>query len=148
MTRRSGFTLIELVITFVVAGLILAIVGRALGNVQRRLAADQGMKTFEALHARTRAHAVERGGASLVVDVAGDSASVVQNGNVLETIYFQSELGVDLRSEAANPMVICMNSRGYGDESCMSFNTTVTLGFVAGDNTESVEILPLGQIKR
>jgi prepilin-type N-terminal cleavage/methylation domain-containing protein len=150
MTRRSGFTIIELVVTIVVAAALLTLVSRALGDVQRRIAADQAMKTYEAMHARARAHAVERGTTvRLILDTAGDSASVVlPDGEVLETVHFQSELGVDVQSGASNPVEVCMTARGYGDASCMSFNGTVTLSFASGRDTVALQLLPLGQIKR
>ena len=150
MTRRAGFTLIELTVTIVVAGLILSLVGRALGDVQRRLAAQQAMKTFEALQARTRAHAIERGTeVDLVLDTDGDSASIVLAGRVLETIHFRSELGVDVWSNASsNPVTVCLNPRGYGDPSCMSFTSVINVYFGAGSDTVSLHMLPLGQIVR
>lgn len=150
MTRRAGFTLIELTIVIVVSAALLTLVTRALGDVQRRIAADQAMKTYEAAHARARAHAVERGGTvRLILDTAGDSASVVAaGGELLETVYFGAELGVDVQSSASNPVVVCMTARGYGDASCMSFNSVVTLSFASGRDTVALELLPLGQIKR
>lgn len=150
MTRRAGFSLIELLVTIVVAAALLTLVSRALGNVQGRIAADQAMKTYEAMHARTRAHAVERGSTvSLVLDTGADSASVVmRGGEVLETIHFGAELGIDVRSTASSPITVCMTARGYGDSSCMSFNSVISIGFASGRDTVSLELLPLGQIKR
>lgn len=150
MIRRYGFTLIELVVAIVVAAALMTLVSRALGDVQRRIAADQAMKSYEAMHARARAHAVERGGTvRLVLDTAGDSVSIVlPGGEVLETLHFQPELGVDVRSSAANPIEVCTTARGYGDASCMSFNSTVTLSFASGRDTVSLQLLPLGQIRR
>jgi prepilin-type N-terminal cleavage/methylation domain-containing protein len=150
MTRRAGFTIIELVVTIVVTAALLTLVSRALGGVQGRIAADQASKTYEALHARARAHAVERGTTvRLSLDTAADTAALsLPDGEVLEMIDFRAELGVDVRSAASNPVVVCMTSRGYGETSCMSFNSTVTLSFTAGRDTASLQLLSLGQIKR
>jgi prepilin-type N-terminal cleavage/methylation domain-containing protein len=150
MTRRSGFTLIELVIVIIVGGLILTIVGRALGDVRQRIAADQALKTFESMHARARAHAIERGtDVFLTLDSTGDSASIRIGADVIETIHFGAELGVDVSSNAAvNPVQVCMTARGYGDSDCMSYNNTLTVFFGARGDTASIQLLPLGQLKR
>jgi prepilin-type N-terminal cleavage/methylation domain-containing protein len=149
MARRAGFTLIELAITLVVSGVLLTMVGRALGDAQRRIAADQAMKTYEAMHARARAHAIERGtNVLLVLDTSADTAAISIGGDVIETTHFRAELGVDVWSDASNPVQVCMTSRGYGDASCMSFNSTVRLSFGTGSDTSSVQLLSLGQLKR
>lgn len=149
MTRRAGFTLIELTITIVVAALLLAIVGRAMGSVRERLATQQAQKTYEALHARARAHAIEQGrNARVILDVNGDSAFIVKNGQTVETVHFDDEFGVDVRSAAKNPIVVCMNSRGYADESCTSFSSTIQIGFYSRSDTAAIHIRPLGQIVR
>ncbi len=149
-TRRAGFTIIELAVTIVVAAALLTLVSRALGTAQQRVAADQAQKTYEALHARARAHAVERGTTvRLVLDTEADSASVVlPDGEILETVHFGPELNVDVQSAATSPVVVCTTARGYGDASCMSFNATVTLSFVAGNDQATLQLLPLGQIRR
>jgi hypothetical protein len=86
---------------------------------------------------------------SLVLDTGADSASVVmRGGEVLETIHFGAELGIDVRSTASSPITVCMTARGYGDSSCMSFNSVISIGFASGRDTVSLELLPLGQIKR
>jgi hypothetical protein len=138
------------VIVIIVGGLILTIVGRALGDVRHRIAADQALKTFESMHARARAHAIERGtDVLLVLDAAGDSVSVRIGADVIETIHFGAELGVDVTSNAStNPVQVCMTARGYGEADCMSYNNVVTVTFGSGGESASVQLLPLGQLKR
>jgi len=144
MRRSSGFTLVEVVIALMFAAILLGISVSAFGGLQERMAAGQALRTFQSLHARTRAQAVARGLMSqLVVDGAGDSGTIRRAGQRLETIRFRSEFGVDLVGES---FVLCMGSRGYADTGCNSFTEPVKLGFSRGGDTEVVAILPMGQL--
>lgn len=144
MRRASGFTLIEVVIALMFAAILLGVSVSAFGEVQSRMAAGQAVRAFHGLHARARAQAVERGlSTQLVVDVAGDSVTIRRAGQRLETIRFQSELGVDL---VGSSFVLCMGSRGFADPSCNSFTEPVKLGFSRGNDTEAVAVLPMGQL--
>jgi len=149
MRRRAGFTVIELTVTMVVAGILLVLLTRTLGNVRQRLAADQAVEVFVALLARTRAHAIEQGATMrLVLDTSADTASIVRSGAAIETIYFGADLAVDVESDGTNPVVVCMTARGYGDPDCASFSGKVSLTFLAGSDTAAAGLLPLGQVVR
>jgi prepilin-type N-terminal cleavage/methylation domain-containing protein len=145
MQRRSGFTLIEVVIALMFAAILLGVAVTAFGSLQTRMATGQAVRSFQALHARARASAIESGTfARLFVDLAADSVSVRRGGNVLETIHFQEELGVDIEGEYN--FLLCMGPRGYADPDCSTFSTPVKLAFTLGEDSEVVEILPLGQL--
>jgi type II secretory pathway pseudopilin PulG len=144
MRRTSGFTVIEVVIVLMFAAVLLGVSMSAFGEVQSRMAADQAVRAFHGLHARARAQAVERGIATqLVVDVGGDSVTIRRAGQRLETIRFQSDLGVDL---VGSSFVLCMGPRGFADPGCNSFSEPVKLGFSRGGDTEAVAVLPMGQL--
>lgn len=146
MRRRQGFTVIELVVVIVVAGILIMIAIQAMGAVQHRMASEQAARTFQTLHARARAHAIEGGtNTRLVVDVAGDSVSVRRGGDALETIRFREEFGVDITGSS---LILCMGPRGYADTDCNSFTSPITLSFTQNGKTESVQLLPLGQLVR
>jgi len=136
--------MIEMVVALVVGAILLGIALQAFGGLQQRMSTGQAMRTFQGLHARARAQAIETGSlARLWVDVAGDSVTLRRSGNVLETVRFRSELGVDLRGTS---FILCMGPQGYANPDCNSFSSPVTLAFVVGGESESVQLLPMGQL--
>ena len=145
MDRIRGFTLLEVVIALVIGSILTSIAMSGFGNARGPYAVRGARNTFAALHARTRAQAIEAGARVLLfVDVAGDSA-FIWGGQNLETVKFGEELNVDLRSSLGN-LRICMNARGFADPDCNSFSSTARLQFSHNADTASVEILPLGQL--
>jgi len=145
MDRIRGFTLVEVVIVLVIGSILMSIAMTGFGNARGPCAVRGARSTFAALHARTRAQAIEAGARVLLfVDVAGDSAFIWEGQN-LETIRFDEELNVDLRSTGGN-LRICMNARGFADPDCNSFDATAVLEFWHNADQASVEILPLGQL--
>lgn len=144
MSRSRGFTFLELVVAIAVAGILLSITIRTFGSVRHSFAAQQGRQVFESLHARARAQAIESGTVTrLVVDVDGDSISLVRGAAVLETIRMRSQMDVDI---VGSSLVLCMNSRGFADTACNSFAKPTELVFESGSEKEAVLLLPLGQI--
>jgi hypothetical protein len=96
--------------------------------------------------ARTRAHAIETGATALLVaDTRGDSVMIFKEGQLIENVRFQEEIGVDLQAEAST-VRLCMNARGFADTGCNSFNSSTALVFASGTRSGSVTILPLGQL--
>ncbi|MEJ2539794.1 MAG: prepilin-type N-terminal cleavage/methylation domain-containing protein [Gemmatimonadota bacterium] len=146
MHSKQGFTMVEMVIAISVAAILLGIVTQAFGEVQNRFAAQQGLRLFEAMHARARAHAVEGGvNTQLWVDTPGDSIWLVRGGQTLEVVRFDDELGVEITG-SPNYFRLCMGPRGFADTDCTSFSSPASLTFAQGANERSVEILPLGQL--
>lgn len=146
MKRTSGFTLVEVVIALIFAAILLGVAVSAFGAVINRSAASQGLQAFQSLHARARAHAIEGGQNTMLwVDTPGDSVWLTRGGEVLETVRFSQELGVEIRG-APNFFRLCMGPRGYADVDCNSFTTTAKLEFSQGGNALYVEVLPMGQL--
>lgn len=142
---RRGFTLIELVIAVLIGSILTSIALSSYGNARGAFAVRGARNTFASLHARARAQAIESGATILLVaDVTGDSVYLSDGSNILESVDFGGELNVDVR--AAGNVRLCMNSRGYADTDCNSFNSSATVTFAAGVDTASVQILPLGQL--
>lgn len=146
--RRSvrGFTVVELVITLLIGSILTSIALASFGNARGRFAVRGARTTFATVHARARAHAIELGGIVRVwVDVSGDSVVLLDpDGVTLENIHFADEFNVDLR--ATSSFRLCMNARGYADESCGTVSTVVTLEFWQNADSATVKILPLGQL--
>ena len=145
MERRSGFTILEMVVTLVVAGILLRLVVLASGPVMDRMSVDAARTSFTSLAARARARAVERGQTVILsVDPATDSAWVSQGATLVESIAFRTESGVDVR--APSLMAICLGPRGFGDLSCASFTGSQQVTFSRGGATKSLTMRPLGYL--
>jgi len=146
MRAPRGFTIIELVIALLVGSILTSIALSSYGKAQGRFAVRGARNTFVAMHARTRATAIERGTTvRLVIDAGGDSITVTRGATTVEKIRFGDELHVDIQSASGN-LLLCMNPRGYADTGCTSFSSAVTLVFRQNADTASVRILPLGQL--
>jgi prepilin-type N-terminal cleavage/methylation domain-containing protein len=142
---RRGFTVLELIIALVIGSILTSIALTSYHNAQGRFAVRGARDMFASLQARARAQAISSGSTiRVVVDVSGDSVYLWQSGTNLETHRFADE-HVDLHSDVGN-FYLCMNSRGYADDTCNSFSTSATLTFVQNGDSASVEILPLGQL--
>lgn len=111
------------------------------------LSAVAARQAYLALHARTRAQAIEFGStARLMLDIPGDSAWIVQGGNTIAAYHFSND-GVDVQSSSSDAVVqMCMIARGYSEPRCNSFDGSVTIHFVTAQVTESVVLLPMGQV--
>jgi len=149
MNRRSrGFTIIEMIVALVVGGILTSIALVSYHNVRGRFSVRGARNSFAALQARARADAIERGQDTwLVADMAGDSVYLVRGGTTLETMHFDDEFHVDLRSTSGD-FRLCMTPRGYADPGCSgSISSIVTLQFWQNADSCSVQVLPMGQLE-
>lgn len=143
---RRGFTLLELIIALVIGSILTTIALTSYKHAQGHIAVRGARDRFASLEAHARAQAIQAGSiVRIVVDVAGDSVSLWQNGsNLNETIHYADD-HVDLTSSVGD-FTLCMNSRGYADTSCNTFPNAATLTFWQNADSTAVEILPLGQL--
>ncbi len=139
---NKGSSLIEIVMVLLIGGVLLDISIAATGSVSASLSLNAAERSFVALHARARAHAVERGTtADFHVDPAGDSIWIEVDGETLEVAHYDA---IDL--EADGPITVCMSPRGTADPRCNSFSGVATVTFEAGGESSSLDILPLGKV--
>ena len=147
MTKRTGFTVLELVVVIMMGIALTSIAIRSMAGVQQRMSVRQARNVYASVHARARAQAIEFGQRVMVeIDPAGDSIWVTRNDTTLEVIRLFDEMGVDIQTSES--VTVCMNSRGFADTGCNSFDEdeTVTLLFTLGADSSSLQILPLGQV--
>jgi len=134
-------------VVLLVGGILTSIALSGFGRARGAYAVRGARNTMSALHARARAQAIERGTrVILFVDPGADSVSVTRGGTVLETIRFANEMQVDIRTSTGTAVRLCMNARGYADESCNSFTTPVSISFWHNADSASVRLLTLGQL--
>jgi len=149
MNRRPrGFTIIEMTIALVVGAILTSIALVSYRNASGRFSVRGARNSFVTLQARARADAIEGGRNTwLVADMGGDSVYLERGGTTLETMHFDDEFHVDLRSSSGS-FRLCMTPRGYADPDCSgSISSIVTLQFWQNADSCSVQILPMGQLE-
>ena len=145
--RRSGFSIIELVVVIMVGSVLTSIAITSFNGVSGRFATKGALQTFMAMHARTRAHAVEYGQmVRLNLDPVGDSIWLSRAGDVLEVLDFGEEFNVDIRTSTDSDLSLCINARGFADVACNNFSSPVTVTFSLASDTASIQVLTLGQM--
>jgi len=145
--RRRGFTVLELMVVVVVGAALSQMAIKGFGYVRNQVSAREARTVFGAMVARTRAQAIESGQRTLLIaDAQGDSVMILANGGVVETIRFGKDLGIDIQGPPGMTR-ICMTPRGYANPDCNSFSSPIKLAFVQGPKSDTVEVLPLGQIR-
>ena len=145
--RRSGFSIIELVVVLMVGSVLTSIAITEFNGVSGRFAVKGARQTLMSMHARGRVQAVEFGQTvKLHVDPGGDSIWLSRDGEVLDVLDFGKEFNVDIQTSTDSEVRVCMNPRGFADTGCNSFTSPVTITFVLASDSASVLILTLGQM--
>ncbi len=143
---RLGFTMIELVVVILIGSILTSIALSSYSNAKSRFAVSGARNTFISLHARARAQAIEQGqNVRLLIDMDGDSVVLVtESGTTLENLQYGDEFDVDLQGTGS--FRLCMNPRGFADESCNNFSSAVLVEFWQAGDSSTVKMLPLGQL--
>ena len=145
--RRSGFSIIELVVVLMVGSVLTSIAIKEFNGVSGRFAVKGARQTLMSMHARARMQAVELGQTvKLNIDPVGDSIWLSRGAVVLDVVNFGREFNVDVQTSSDAEIQVCMNPRGFADTGCNNFSSPVTITFVLTSDTTSVLILPLGQM--
>ena len=145
--RRSGFSVVELVVVLMVGSVLTSIAIRNFSGVSGRFAVKGARQTLMSMHARARAQAVEYGQTvRLNMSASGDSAWLSRDSEILETVNFGAEFNVDLKTSTDADVRVCMNPRGFADTGCNNYSSPVTVMFLLTSDTASVRIFTLGQM--
>ena len=129
---NKGYALIEVVSVFMIGGVL----ANMAMSVTAWFSVNAAQESVVALHARARAHAVERGRTvEFHLDPAGDSAWVEIDGETLEVARFDD---VDL--QASGDITLCMTPRRIADTQCNSFSGVETVTFEVRGESSSLDI--------
>jgi len=151
--RNRGFTLTELIVVLILAGVAMAIVSPSLGRAFRRTGVRAAVDEFASTHSLARAAAVRYGRvAELHID-AGNGRFWVEvdtstAGGVKDTVgvvKYVSSHGVSVTS---NRTILCFDGRGLPTTRGSCQAADATLVFSSGGRTDSVTVSALGRVFR
>lgn len=153
--RRAGFTILELMIVMIIAGVIATIAIPRMGSVQARQSAQNARDAFVWMGTRARARAIERGTTQLLkIDPASDRAWIIKRNptsaaDTAQVVDFQGEFDATVSTSTGSVVTICYNTRGYAWAcDAASPTTDVIVSFETGRETATARVRPLGQIER
>lgn len=145
--RSGGFTLIEILVAVTVGMVLTGIAAMNTVGARATYGLSAAERAFGGLHARARAHAVERGTTvRFHVDAGTDSVWVSVGGDVLDGINLQREFGVDVAVDGSS-FHLCFTPRGFANPACSSSSGAQKVVFYRGNRTRSLAVLPLGQVQ-
>lgn len=144
----DGFTLVELTVVVLIAGIILAMTAVAFSSYAQRAAARGAAQTFSADLRLARNYAL-RAREAVRIEFVEDSSSyrvVVTSGDTLSARYFRSDRG-DFRIDSLRLQVtgdtLHFDADGELDSSVLSSGTATAL-FSAGGTTYQVQFNATG----
>lgn len=148
MGNRRGFSIMEMVVVVAIVGVLSTITIQRIGPAKSQYSVRSSRTALATMVQRARAHAVEGAGLTrLVMDNVNDVAYLIQGADTLETLRVSDEFDADMStSGGANAEWICMNSKGYADTRCTSFSNRLTVSFTINEYSDSLAILPMGQV--
>ncbi len=143
---RGGFTLIEMVVVIVVGMILVSIATRGLSGVRNSAAVRNGEQILASMHARARAHAIERGEPSILrINPTTDVVTIEIGSDTIDIVRFLAALSVDIAVDAT--LIICFHPRGYTYPGCSNISVATGVVLTTGGESRTTTFLPLGQIK-
>ena len=138
----------ELIVVVTVVGVLSTITVQRIGPAKAQYSVRSSRTAVATMIQRARAHAVEGAGLTrLVMDNVNDAAYLIQGTDTLESLRLGADFDADLStSGGANAEWVCMNSKGIADTRCTSFSNRLTVSFTINEYTDSLQILPMGQV--
>lgn len=138
----------EMVVVLGVVGVLSTITIQRIGPAKAQYSVRSSRTAVATMVQRARAHAVEGAGLTrLVMDNVNDAAYLIQGTDTLEALDLGTNFDADMStSGGANAEWVCMNSKGFADARCTSFTNPLTVSFTINEYTDSLRILPMGQV--
>lgn len=150
--RRSGFTVMEMLIVMLVVALMAGVAVPTIISTQRRMGMKNAANGVLFLGSRARSHAANRGAIALLeIDPATDQGWIRFGGDTLTGSFvdFEEEFAVDLDVvDGGGKLTICYSPRGYAQPGCADVpRLPVYVTFTRGGRRDSVQIKALGQVE-
>jgi prepilin-type N-terminal cleavage/methylation domain-containing protein len=154
--RRPGFSMIELAIVLVIAGIMASFTIPNFNQTARMRMAQNARDSFVWMGAQARSRAIEMGTTWLLeVDPISERAWIVRRNPTLATdtlkmVNFVTEFGATITTSTSNKVTLCFNSRGYAwpCNTTTSPTAAVNVTFSHAQRTATARVRPLGQMVR
>jgi len=151
--RKNGFTVTELVIVLLLAGIVVAVATPTLSSAFRRTATQAAVDEFISTHTLARSVAVRYGRtAELHINSATErfwvEVDTSSAGGVSDTVGVVKDLtgmGVGVASDRT---VVCFDSRGLPTTRGVCEAADATLIFTAPGRADTLQITALGRVLR
>ncbi|UCC81541.1 MAG: GspH/FimT family pseudopilin [Gemmatimonadota bacterium] len=151
--RNKGFTIVELIIVLVMAGVIMAVISPSLSRAFRRTGVRAAVDEFSSTHSLARSAAVRFGRmAELHIDVDASAFWVEVDtssaGGVMDTVgvvKYQQGNDVTIKSTRA---LLCFDARGLPTTRGACEAPDAEIVFSSGSRVDTITITALGRILR
>ncbi|UCC71557.1 MAG: prepilin-type N-terminal cleavage/methylation domain-containing protein [Gemmatimonadota bacterium] len=151
--RNKGFTIAELIIVLVMAGIVMAIISPSLSRAFRRTGVRAAVDEFSSTHSLARSAAVRFGRmAELHIDTIGMSFWVEVDtssaGGVKDTVgVVKYQQGNDVTIESTRGL-LCFDARGLPTTRGACEAPDARLIFTSGSREDTINITALGRVLR
>lgn len=148
---RPGYTIVEMVMVFVVGAILLAMVVNGASGYVSRKRAENARDAFVYVAMRARAVAIERGrNVSLRLSAAEGQVTVHEGcsggGQEVEQLHFADEFYATVVT-STDPIVVCYSPRGFAIGAHTTISAPTIVRFAIGKDTARARVAPLGQVE-
>lgn len=145
-SRRSGFTLIEMLLVVMISSLILGVGVQEVPRLWNQQAVGNARDAVVATSHQARAEAM-RSGRPVHVWIR-PSAGVVRLGRSTTELLDSVVMSDFEVSMTGSDVDLCYTARGYAMPGCTTLTKSEAFEFARGGRTASLVVLPLGQMWR
>lgn len=144
--RRSGFTMIELLVVLIVGAVVLGVSTRQFSTISNERAVVNAANAVIQTANRARSEAMRSG--KIVYLEAVVSTGLVRVDTASTTLHTLdlNEYGVSM---SGTDFTVCYSARGYALPGCTTVDSGVLdVTLARGAASEVIRVMPLGQIRR
>lgn len=150
---KKGFTVVELLVVLILAGIAIAIISPSLSRAFRRTGVRAAVDEFSSTHSLARSTAVRYGRlAELHIDAVGMAfwveVDTSSGGGVRDTIGVVKYLDANDVTVQSNRALLCFDARGLPSTRGSCESADAQLIFTSGSRVDTVSITALGRILR
>ncbi|MFW6201265.1 MAG: pilus assembly FimT family protein [Gemmatimonadota bacterium] len=149
---RRGFTILELIVSIMIAGVLVGIIVPRFGMVESRRAVRNARDAFVHLAARATSTALERGEIVCIEVVRADARIEVytrEDETPIDAIELEDQFGAQVTTSTGNDTKVCYSARGFATDAGTNVpdagQDIVT--FTRGAESAEARVRPLGQVE-
>lgn len=146
-TRRSGFTIIEMLFVVIIGAVVLGVGTRAYARAGGQRAVENARDAMILMASRARSEAVRTG--SLVYLEVDPDVGLVEIVNADDSVLVTLDAADYGARIVGQETALCYTARGFALPSCGDLSdANRTIAFARGPDTARAVMMPLGQIRR